>query len=187
MTQSKPFPVLSTERLRLDALTPEDRDGIYAIFSDPVVIQHYDVERFKEPAQASRLIEYFASRFDTGTGTRWAIRDKATGQFLGSCGFNTWNEYDYTAVIGYELDKHQWGKGYAQEAVTAILNYIFSESFDFYVNRIEALILPQNVPSAALATRLGFTREGTLRGKCYWNGDFHDMDMWSLLRSDWLK
>lgn len=181
------FPILNSDRLRFDALVTSDKDELFHIFSDPKVIRHYDVERFKDVNEASHLIEYFTARFESGTGIRWAIRKKDTLEFLGSCGYTHWNEYDYSAVIGYELAAKHWGKGYANEAIATIINYIFDDDFDFYVNRVEALILPSNAPSEKVAKRNGFQFEGTLRGKCYWNGDFHDMNMFSLIRKDWIE
>ena len=180
------FPTLSSNRLSFDRLVASDKDALFDIFSDPKVVQHYDVERFKDVSEASRLIEYFSARFASDTGIRWAIRDKVTREFIGSCGYTHWNEYDYSAVIGYELAAKHWGKGYANEAISEITNYIFDEDFHFHVNRIEALILPSNIPSENVAKKTGFRFEGTLRGKCYWNDDFHDMNMFSLMRSDWL-
>jgi ribosomal-protein-alanine N-acetyltransferase len=160
---------------------------VFAIFSDPKIIEHYDVERFKTIDEADQLIEYFDARFDSNTGIRWAIRDKSTGDFLGTCGFTNWNEFDHSAVVGYELSKGFWGKGYATEAVASILSFIFADSFHFYVHRVEALILPSNKPSETLVKSLGFRLEGTLRGKCYWNNDFHDMNMFGILRNEQLK
>jgi ribosomal-protein-alanine N-acetyltransferase len=181
------FPIIKTPRLKLDKLTKDDREPLFAIFSDPKIIEHYDVERFKSIDEAERLIEYFDARFDSNTGIRWAIRNKSTGEFLGTCGFTNWNEFDHSAVIGYELSKEYWGKGYATEAVAAIINFIFAESFHFYVHRVEALILPSNKPSKTLVKSLGFRFEGTLRGKCYWNSDFHDMNMYGILRNEQVK
>jgi ribosomal-protein-alanine N-acetyltransferase len=185
MTISR-FPVLHSNRLTLDALTPEDVSQVYGIFSDPDVIRHYDVERFTQMDQAKKLINYFDALYNGDAGTRWAIRDKKSKRFIGSCGFNAWSRYDYSAVISYELCRTEWGKGYASEAISSIIDYIFSDTFSFYVNRIEALILPSNRPSRALIQKHHFTLEGTLRQKCYWNGDFHDMQMFALLRKDWL-
>lgn len=181
------IPVLQSERLILDKLLPSDSDNIFAIFSDPEVVRHYDVELFKDPAEGLNLIEYFDARFNSGTGGRWAVRSKETGKFLGSCGFNNWNEFDYSAVIGYELNRKHWGHGYAQEAINIIVDFIFDDNFEFYINRIEALILPTNLPSAKVAQKCGFVFEGALRDKCYWNESFHDMNMFSLLRKDWLQ
>ena len=185
--QKNTFPVLESERLVFNALVPEDKDELFHVFSDKDVVKHYDVERFKDVNEASHLIEYFAARFESDTGIRWAIRNKNTLEFLGSCGYTHWNEYDYSAVIGYELASKHWGNGYANEAIETITNYIFADSFHFYVNRIEALILPSNKPSEKVARKNGFQFEGTLRGKCYWNNDFHDMNMFSLIRKDWAQ
>ena len=181
------FPVIETPRLLLNRLTKNDREPLFSIFSDPQIIEHYDVERFKLIDEADRLIEYFDARFDSNTGIRWAIRDKLSGSFLGTCGFTNWNEFDHSAVVGYELSKVYWGKGYATEAVGSIINFIFAESFHFYVHRVEALILPSNKPSETLVKSLGFRLEGTLRGKCYWNDDFHDMNMFGILRNEQAK
>lgn len=178
------FPCLETPRLLLNKLTAEDHEPLFAIFSDPNVIKHYDVERFKTIDEAERLIAYFDARFASNTGIRWAVRDKVNQRFLGTCGFTNWNEFDHSAVIGYELAKEFWGKGYATEAVGEILNFIFADSFHFYVHRVEALILPSNKPSESLVKKLGFCLEGTLRGKCYWNNDFHDMNMFGILRNE---
>ena len=180
------FPVIETSRLLLNRLTKADSEPLFAIFSDPKVIEHYDVERFKSVEEAEQLIDYFDARFDSNTGIRWAIRDKSTGEFLGTCGFTNWNEFDHSAVIGYELSKDFWGQGFASEAVASIIKFVFAESFHFYVHRVEALILPCNKPSTALVKSLGFQFEGTLRGKCYWNNDFHDMNMFGILRNEHL-
>jgi RimJ/RimL family protein N-acetyltransferase len=37
------------------------------------------------------------------------------------------------------------------------------------VHRVEALILPSNQPLEKLLKSLGFSLEGNLHGKCYWN------------------
>lgn len=181
------FPIIETSRLLLNRLTKQDREPLFAIFSDPNVIEYYDVELFKSIDEADRLIEYFDARFESDTGVRWAIRDKLSGVFLGTCGFTNWNKFDHSAVVGYELSKQYWGKGYALEAVGSIINFIFEESFHFYVHRVEALILPSNKPSQKLVKKLGFSLEGTLRGKCYWNNDFHDMNMFGVLRNEHVK
>jgi ribosomal-protein-alanine N-acetyltransferase len=182
----KKFPVLTSQRLKLDRLTQKDINNIYSIFSDPAVIEHYDVEIFKDKNEASELIKYFNALYDGDGGIRWAIRDKKTGKFIGSCGYSNWNPFDHSAVISYELAKAHWGKGYASEALQCIINFIFDESFHFYVHRIEALILPSNQPSEILAKRHHFEFEGTLKEKCYWNNSFHDMNMFGLLRKNWV-
>lgn len=182
--QQDNFPNFNTPRLRLDRMTQSDRDAIFSVFSDPQVVAHYDVEQFVNVYEAERLVEYFDARYAADSGIRWAIRDAHSGQYMGSCGFTNWNEFDHSAVISYELAPAFWQQGYASEAIKTIINYVFSQDFHFYVHRIEALILPTNEASKKLLQRFGFQYEGTLRGKCYWNERFHDMDMYGLLQED---
>lgn len=178
------FPEIKTKRLTLDELRENDINEIFAIFSDPDVIQHYDVEQFKSPSEAEHLIHYFQSRFDKNQAIRWAIRPNGSDKLIGSCGFTSWNEFDYSAIVGYDLMPAHWGKGYAKEAVSAILALAFSDDFPFKVNRIESVIMPSNRPSISLCEKLGFQFEGTLREKVYCDGQFHDMNLYSLLRID---
>ncbi|MCY7296663.1 GNAT family N-acetyltransferase [Alteromonas sp. a30] len=180
----KIFPVLTTERLIIDRLTKSDRTSIYKIFSDPRVIENYDVERFKDISEADNLVDYFDARFESFTGIRWAARKKGSGELIGTAGFTTWNEFDHSVNLGYDLAFEYWGQGYATEMLAVILDYAFSEGFPFFVNRIEASILPHNEASIKLVKRFGFQYEGTLRDKCFWNGAFHSMDLYSLIRRD---
>lgn len=180
------FPTLTTARLTLNALTENDGDDIFSIFSDPDVIEHYDVELFKDKSEAEHLIHYFQTRFEQHHAIRWAIRKTGEKGLIGSCGFTSWNEFDHSAIIGYDLMPSQWGHGYASEAVKTIIELAFSAHFPFKVNRIESVIMPSNKASIALCEKLGFVLEGTLREKVYCDNRFHDMNLYSLLRRDWL-
>ena len=53
------------------------------------------------------------------------------------------------------------------------------------LNRIEAVVDPDNAGSIALLERLGFVLEGRLRQAGYWGGGFNDMYQYALLRQDW--
>lgn len=181
-----PFPILTSERLLLNELKKTDRKQIYAIFSDEQVTAHYDVERFKEISEADNLIKYFQSRYETQTGIRWAIRKKGDTTLIGTCGFNSWNQFDASVILGYDLAPKHWGKGYAGESVKCILDYAFSSKFPFKLNRIESLILPSNLPSIAVSENAGFKFEGVMREKCFWNGAFSDMNLYSLLRREFV-
>jgi RimJ/RimL family protein N-acetyltransferase len=59
--------------------------------------------------------------------------------------------------IGYVLHPDHWGKGYAREALTAVIPRIF-ERFD--IPAIEADIDPRNAASIGLLVRLGFELSG---------------------------
>ncbi len=58
-----PFPVLEINRLVLDELSMADSNSIFELFSNELVVEHYDLEVFTELSQATKLIELFTARF----------------------------------------------------------------------------------------------------------------------------
>lgn len=84
--------------------------------------------------------------------------------------------------IGYILRRDRWGRGYAREAVSAIVSHAFSEPA---LRRISADTDPDNRPSVRLLESLGFVREGVLRGEWETHIGIRDSLMFGLLREEW--
>lgn len=179
---SNPFPLLKTDRLLLRQLAPADAEAVFQIFSDGEVTRYYDIDAFSGLEQAQRLIARLNERFEHGEGIRWGIVQKATGQFIGTCGYNGWVRTSYRASIGYDLARSAWGQGFMTEALQAVLRYGFDT---MALNRVEALVIPGNIQSMRVLEKLGFQAEGIRRGYGYWKDRFWDLYCLSLLRSDW--
>jgi hypothetical protein len=67
------------------------------------------------------------------------------------------------------------------EALTALLEFGFET---LGLNRIEALVMPDNAASFALLNKLGFSEEGLLREYDYFKDEFQDLICFSLLRRE---
>jgi ribosomal-protein-alanine N-acetyltransferase len=104
---------------------------------------------------------------------------------VGSCGFHAVNVGFSSIEIGYELNRTCWSQNIAYEAVSAMLGYCFENNFPFEINRISATTNLDSLRSMRLLNRLGFVEEGILRQYGYWKGKFHDVRLFSLLRSEW--
>jgi ribosomal-protein-alanine N-acetyltransferase len=74
--------------------------------------------------------------------------------------------------------------GYTSEAIKEILRYSFEE---LDLNRIGAVVYPENIPSLKLLETIGFQVEGLLRGYMYQNSQSHDTYILSLLKQEWIK
>lgn len=59
--------------------------------------------------------------------------------------------------IGYILHPDQWGKGYAREAMVAVIAHVFAH---FEIDALKADIDPRNAASLGLLERLGFEPSG---------------------------
>ena len=70
------------------------------------------------------------------------------------------------------------------EALQTIIHFGFNE---LDINRIEAEVMQGNIISEKLLEKLNFVREGILRQWMLWNGQYYDMTMYSLLRTDYYK
>ena len=89
---------------------------------------------------------------------------------------------NHTAYIGYWLDKDNVGKGIMTDSVRAVIEYGYTE---LELNRIEIRAGTENVKSRAIPERLGFKYEGTIREAEYVNGEFIDLAIYGLLRSEY--
>ncbi|WP_046173505.1 GNAT family N-acetyltransferase [Domibacillus indicus] len=178
------FPLLETKRLVLRKVTKEDANSILNYLSDEEVVKYYGLEPFKSLSDAFEEISWYQSIQNNKTGIRWGITLKEQGAVIGSCGFHHIVSQHFRTEIGFELNKEQWGKGIAVEAVEAIISYGF-EHMNF--QRIEALIEPPNLSSQKTVEKLGFIREGLLRNYEFTRGKFDDLYMYSLLKQDFDK
>jgi len=179
------FPSLETERLLLTELRVDDEADLFNLFSNPSVVEYYDLDVFHEHSQAANLISLFKSRYEEQQGIRWAIRLKSSGRLIGTCGFNSWSSKMRNAVIGYDLLPEFWRQGYSSEAVRAIIASGFAGSLPCgELNRIQADTVPGNSASETLLLKLGFKEEGIRRECGYWKSKFHDLKCFGLLRSE---
>jgi ribosomal-protein-alanine N-acetyltransferase len=72
-------------------------------------------------------------------------------------------------VIGYDISRDHWGKGYKTEALRRIIPSVFSSALPCgALNRIQGDIVPDNSASEAVLRKLGFQEEGLLRESGYW-------------------
>jgi len=176
-------PRLETERLVLRQLSLDDVDAVFKHFSDGQVTAYIDIPSLKNPEQAEKVIMYMLGLFERGEGIRWAISKKEDDSFIGSCGFDRITHIRGSrGEVKYDLCPEHWGCGYMSEALREVVRYGFEK---MELNRIEALVVEDATRSITLLERMGFKREGTLRGYSYWKGKYWDEISFSLLKDEW--
>ncbi len=104
------------------------------------------------------------------------------GVLVGGVLFPVFNLRHGVAEIGAFLGAEARGRGIVTQAVSAMVTWCF-EARDLH--RVEWRCAPGNLPSRAVAQRLGFTLEGTLRQAFDIRGTRVDLEMWAMLRPDW--
>ncbi len=139
------------------------------------------LDPFTSLEDALEEIAWYDSILEEGTGVRWGITLTGQDEVIGSCGFLNVSAKHQRAEIGFELSSNHWGRGIAGEALRAVVRHAFTQ---LGFHRIEALVEPANTASQQLLERVGFTREGLLRGYEFTRGKYDDLYMYSLLETD---
>lgn len=116
-----------------------------------------------------------------GTGIVWAIVDAASDDLIGAIDIRL-NMTHKRAEIGYWIGPAHWGKGYATQAVGALIKYGF-ETLGLY--RIHADHFDGNDASGRVMLKNGMKREGVLRGQFIKDGRPIDSVMYAITRPDY--
>ena len=173
---------LQTARLTLRPMGVGDTDAVFAMRSDAAVQRYGSHPPWTERQTAVDYIARNAEAMAAGTHAQFAIERREDGVVVGTCTLYALDAQCRRADIGYVLLPSQWGRGYATEANTALLDWGFG-ALD--LNRVEADIDPRNVASARALERLGFVREGHLRERWIVGGEVCDSLMYGLLAREW--
>lgn len=149
--------ILITERLTLSPIQTSDLPDLIALWADPA----FATAIFPAPLSSEdvwfRLLRDIGHWEALGFGN-WAIRETATGDYVGSVGV-----LDYHRILEPALDAPElgWGvaprfqgKGMAFEALSAALAWC-DETLN--ASRTVCMISPANAASHALAKRAGYT------------------------------
>lgn len=104
------------------------------------------------------------------------------GQIVGEIEYFPITHYLQGYEISYQLFGRQHaGKGYTTEAVDLLVGYLFGRK---RVDRMQLNIHPDNAASKRVAEKSGFTFEGVMRGCWFHQGEYQDLEVWSLLRDE---
>ena len=150
-----------TERLVVRTFESRDGDAWVAMFSDP------EVTRFL-PGAGARTKETFLTQLSARLAMEaqlgyamWAVEEKATGTFIGQCGLRPAATMDPSAGseidLAYHLTRASWNKGYASEAVVAVLGHGLGA---VGLEQVMAVALPENVGSWRVMEKAGMRYVG---------------------------
>jgi ribosomal-protein-alanine N-acetyltransferase len=178
------FPKIETDRLILKKIEVKDATSILNIFSNEEVMKYYGQFPIKSIEEAKSLITIFDENLKNNKGIRWGILLKEENRIIGTCGYHNWNKKHSRAEIGYELSMDSWGKGYIKEALGAIIGYGYEV---MNLNRIEAVVYPENKASIKSLINQGFKKEGVLEEYAFFRNAYQDLIMFSLLKKNWVK
>ena len=128
------------------------------------------------------LVRRWRGEFDLDQDFTYGILGADETSVVGGTGLHT-RRGDDVREIGYWVHVDHVGQGYATEVAGALTRVAFEVN---HVRRVDIYCLPHNVRSAAVARKLGYVHEATLR-RCLdeGNGTFSDGMLWTMLAEEY--
>lgn len=142
---------LETPRLRLRHVREEDTRQIYDCWaSDPDVAKYVTWNAHTSLSDTEEIMRFWLEEYNKPDRYRYGIELKSSAVLIGM--IDVVGFHNGAPVVGYCSGKAYWGHGYMTEALGAVVDELFKNSFDTIV--IEAV--DENVASNKVILKNGF-------------------------------
>lgn len=152
---------METPRLLLRVPELTDAEALMGIMWDPEVVAQKQVTLTEPPGGldlAVKLTRDMLRQWQLRGYGQWSVIEKITGDVIGCVGFyhpqRAWPGVD----LGWVFERSRWGQGFATEAATAALGWVWGHT---QIDRIISLIAPDDLRSIRIATKIGERFERT--------------------------
>lgn len=146
---------IETERLILRTYKQEDVAAFIRLNSDPEVMRYFLEKKTSEESEV--MIQKINRNIEADGFGAFAVEEKATQQFIGFIGLNTFTfEMDFAPAVEvlWRLLPEFWNKGYATEGAKACLYFAHKQ---LKLNRVYAFTTVSNKASEQVMIKSGMT------------------------------
>jgi ribosomal-protein-alanine N-acetyltransferase len=170
---------LATDRLLLRPFVLDDAPAVqrlvsaYEIAENTLLIPH--------PYPEGAATEWIGKHGTNPNNHVFAIVLRDAGEVLGAIGLDVQPDHD-RGEIGYWIGVPYWGRGYMTEAARAVLGWAFES---LCLNRVFAQHFTRNPASGRVMQKLGMKHEGSLRQHDKKWGEYLDVEVYGIVRSEW--
>ncbi|MEW6412507.1 MAG: GNAT family protein [Candidatus Zixiibacteriota bacterium] len=175
-------PSLVGKNIFLRPTTAEDIINIHVWFmqSEPQAQSERPI-KFRTPAEAAEAFKNQEKSTDRQAFTIVRKEDKIP---VGQITFFNYNPLNRSAELGILIDPDERKNGHAADAMRVLIKYLFKYRD---LNKVHASTAKFNKAAVALLESVGFKKDGALRNHHFYNGEYYDKLVYSMLRFelDW--
>lgn len=175
--------ILTTKRILLRSFLESDWPVIHTLYSQPQTVQYNPGGYPDDETSTKDLVKswvYQHEVVDPGEYT-FLIADNTDGSFIGVISLRLGKKKYSNAEVWYKLEPTKWNKGYATEALRAVLNFGFHT---LNLHRIECGCSVKNIASFKVMEKAGMVREGVHRALLPLEDGWHDACIYAILKSE---
>lgn len=176
--------LLHSQRLIIRNFKDSDIESFLAYRNDPQVAKY---QGWGIPYTREQGVKYISEIKDiespkAGHWLQVAIELKDTCETIGDLGIRIKKEDAKQVAVGFTIASAHWRKGYAVEAMTSLLEYLFKE---LNMHRVIADCDVENVASYRTLEKLGFRREAHFVDSFLVDGVYASEYYYGLLQREW--
>ncbi|MDD5922529.1 MAG: GNAT family N-acetyltransferase [Eubacteriales bacterium] len=161
---------IKTERLLLRPHVIEDADQVYALFgADEKMYEYSGWNPYATPEMAKEYVQRCIDSYNDEYFFGWAI--EADRRLIGTVGAYDYDKDKNSIELGISIARNSWGKGYATEAVKAVIGYLAHEK---QIRTITAWCASKNIGSKRAMEKNGMKFTGAEKGALKINGKTFD-------------
>lgn len=171
------------ERIRFRRAEKDDLPLFMEWINDPDVIAGLTIYLPMAMWEEEEWFAHLSKRSQAERPLTVEMRDGDGWRLIGNSGFHDLDTVARSAEVGIMLgDKSVWNQGFGTEVMLLLLKHGFET---LNLNRIQLHVYEANQWAVRLYEKIGFIHEGRKRQALYKNGQYQDILVMSILRSEW--
>lgn len=176
---------IESERLQIRNLKLKDLIDFHFYRSNPEVTKYQGFDVYSMMEAEEFIQKQVNKEFGkVGEWVQYGVENKSTKKIIGDCAIRLDDVEIGKAEIGITISHIEQRKGYAKEALSTILDFLFtSVRIDKVVERLSV----QNNASKRLLIDLGFSQDGPILKDVVYKGKVGDEYRYVILKDDWNK
>lgn len=177
----KTAPTFDTKRLRVRPWRKSDLAALHALYGDPVNLRYWSVPANARLEDTRKQMRWHTA-YKPNWYVMWALEEKKSKRVIGMVNYHHRFMHQKRVDVGWLILPSHQGKGLTTEAMRPLLHHLFDT---LGIHKVEALIVPANKASQALARRLGFRKEGgPIRDRWRLGEDWHSVLIYGLVAGE---
>ncbi len=172
------------ERIRFRAIEREDLPHFVEWLNDPEVTAGLALFLPMSLAQEEGWFEGILKRPPDEQPLVIEIRQGEDWLMIGNLGLFDFDRRNRSAEVGIVIGaKEYWNQGYGAEAMDLILRHAFNT---LNLHRVSLRVFASNPRALRTYQKSGFVHEGVQRQAEFQGGQYVDVNLMSVLRSEWI-
>ncbi|MHC5229801.1 GNAT family N-acetyltransferase [Enterococcus sp. LJL99] len=174
------YPYLSGEKVTLKSIQENEIEKLLAIENESQ-LRVFGDDDIPYPFSKEALTKFLQVEAPNQV---FGIYLNEDDRLVGNIAIYNVNQQNLNCEIGLVISELHQGKGLGSEATQIVIDFIFNY---LPMQKIKLDVFSFNKSAISLYRKMGFKHEGTLRNELFRFGNFQDMELFGLLRTEWEK